>query len=227
MSLWNVRVSSLNVRVRVRSEREGVSLCIYSLAPLTTIHSPTLRPVRKVLPRDLSPSPNFPSIVVPDSRPTTPPIAPPRYSTPSTPTPLPKVKRMKLELEEPHEQLTMFDPTAPNSRHGKWPWKSFQHMYNGFVKLEDTGGKHTDVFPATTNKTCSLARAAWAAGSKELKQQFRANPSSTWGEYVSAVRAANGGSIPTYTSRKRQAQVEKKKVDVKSEEMEIICVDLD
>ncbi|KAJ3853632.1 hypothetical protein EV368DRAFT_63939 [Lentinula lateritia] len=68
--------------------------------------------------------------------------------------------------------------------------------------LAETGGKHSDVFPVTSDKTRSVARAAWAAGLVELKAKFRTNPASTWKEYVKEVHTAHGGFIPSYTTQK-------------------------
>ncbi|KAJ3884499.1 hypothetical protein GG344DRAFT_71299 [Lentinula edodes] len=151
--------------------------------------SPTpqlIQPLATTFPRDLSNSPDLPSII---------------NTRPTTPTPAPK-KVKRTHVEEPSIPLATIDLTGSNSRHGNWPWKSYQRMHDGFVKLAETGGKHSDVFPVTSNKTRSVARAAWAAGSVELKAKFRTNPASTWKEYVKEVRTAHGGFIPSYTTQK-------------------------
>ncbi|KAJ3723381.1 hypothetical protein C8R42DRAFT_720501 [Lentinula raphanica] len=148
-------------------------------------HTPTATPTLPSI-RELSNSPDLPSRITPDSR-------------PSTPTPAPK----KAKLIKPEERTEVIDLTLPNSRHGAWPWKLYQGMHDGFMRLERKGTKHSDVFPTTTNKTKSLARAAWAAGTSELKARFRNDPNSTWKAYVQAVKELHGGSVPSYNDTKK------------------------
>ncbi|KAJ3779926.1 hypothetical protein GGU10DRAFT_337608 [Lentinula aff. detonsa] len=155
--------------------------------------------------QDLSSSPDLPTVIVPTSR-------------PSTPTPAPKVKRVKVVEEE-----QILDLTVPNSHHGAWPWKFYKGMHEGFMQLEKKGSKHDNVFPSTTAKTKASARAAWTAGTPELKAKFYNDPTSTWKAYINAVRGLHGGTIPSHSESKKN----KKLPQALNVKHEVIELDLD
>lgn len=139
----------------------------------------------------------------------------------TTPTPAPK-KAKKAKVNEQTTPHANIDLSGSNSRHGNWPWKSYQRMHDGFIELDKTGGKHDDVFPKTSNKTRSAARAAWAAGSVALKAKFRKDPNGTWKNFVKEVRAAHGGTIPTHTDqKKKEKESQPSSLRVKQEVIEL------
>ncbi|KAJ3725374.1 hypothetical protein C8R42DRAFT_640252 [Lentinula raphanica] len=151
--------------------------------------SPSLSPTRIPAPiRDLSDSPDLPSMVLPTPR-------------PSTPSPAPKVKKAKLLKTEAEDEEINF--TIPNSRHAAWPWKFYRGMHDGFVQIDKKGLKHNDVFPSTTAQTKALARTAWNAGTPELKDRFYSDQKNTWKAYVNAVKELYGGTIPSHSALKK------------------------
>ncbi|KAJ3740756.1 hypothetical protein DFH05DRAFT_1528533 [Lentinula detonsa] len=164
-------------------------------------------PVRALAPIwELSDSPDLSSMTIPLSR-------------PSTPSPAPKLKKAKIVKTEEEEVI---DLTVPNSRHAAWPWKFYKGMHDGFVQLDKKGSKHTDVFPLTTAKTKALARAAWTAGTPELKAKFYTDSKSTWKAYVNAVKELHGGTIPSHSElKKSKVPVQAGPLNVRHEMIEI------
>ncbi|KAJ3990922.1 hypothetical protein F5050DRAFT_1716504 [Lentinula boryana] len=140
--------------------------------------------------RELSSFPDLPSIIVPTSR-------------SPTPSPAPKVKRAKVAEDE-----GIIDLTVPSSRHGAWPWKLYKGMHEGFLQLEKKGLKHDNVFPSgSAAKTKASARAAWAAGTSELKAKFYSDPRSTWKAYINAVKELHGGTIPSHSDSRKTKKI--------------------
>ncbi|KAJ3795741.1 hypothetical protein GGU11DRAFT_836677 [Lentinula aff. detonsa] len=171
---------------KASSMRTGSTSCRVPMNP-SCLPSPvcTLASIR-----ELSSLPDLPSVIVPTSR-------------PPTPSPAPKVKRAKVAEDE-----GIIDLTVPSSRHGAWPWKLYKGMHEGFLQLEKKGPKHDDVFPSgSAAKTKASARAAWAAGTSELKAKFYSDPRSTWKAYINAVKELHGGTIPSHSDSRKTKKI--------------------
>ncbi|KAJ3925659.1 MAG: Spc98 family-domain-containing protein [Lentinula lateritia] len=66
-----------------------------------------------------------------------------------------------------------------------------------------------DVFPKSSTKTKSVTKAAWDAGTEEIKLKYLGNSNSTWRAFVKEVKDFHGGLIPTYTERKKAEKAAK------------------